>query len=244
MKRSWSRLASVGRRPHVILKLALSLDGFLDDVSDVRRVFSSAEDLAAVDRLRATCDAILVGAETIRRDRPRLMLRDRLLTDERAAQGRSPHPLKVTLSSSGELDAENPFFSAGGGHRLVYVPTANAERVGLRLGSAAEVVPIPDEQRALRSVLEHLGGRGVGRVLIDGGGRIAADVLRDNLADEARIAVAPIVLGIEGGTRVELPPEVSCALAQFSLEQLGDTLVFSGALSREAPISGSTHVPS
>ena len=59
-------------RPYVLLSVAQSLDGYIDDPSPERLTLSSPEDLDRVDEVRAGCDAIMVGAVTLRRDNPRL----------------------------------------------------------------------------------------------------------------------------------------------------------------------------
>ncbi|WP_280509945.1 RibD family protein [Nocardia farcinica] len=58
-------------RPYVLLSAAMSLDGHLDDVGPERLRLSDAADFDRVDRVRAESDAILVGAQTLRRDDPR-----------------------------------------------------------------------------------------------------------------------------------------------------------------------------
>ena len=55
-------------RPKVILKTAVSLDGFMDDALSDRRIFSSSLDAKNVDLLRSEVDAILIGANTLRED--------------------------------------------------------------------------------------------------------------------------------------------------------------------------------
>ena len=62
-------------RPYVVLSCAVSLDGCLDGTGEDRRVLSGVADLDRVDAERAAADAILVGAGTIRRDDPRLLVR-------------------------------------------------------------------------------------------------------------------------------------------------------------------------
>ena len=74
-------------RPYVLLSAAMSADGHIDDASDRRLVLSDAVDLDRVDEVRAGCDAILVGAETIRRDNPRLRIRSADRERERVARG-------------------------------------------------------------------------------------------------------------------------------------------------------------
>ncbi len=63
------------QRPYVVLSCAISLDGCLDSTGPDRLVLSGAEDLDRVDAERSAADAILVGAGTIRRDNPRLLVR-------------------------------------------------------------------------------------------------------------------------------------------------------------------------
>src|SRR4051794_41797585 len=70
-------------RPYTLLSCCVSLDGYLDDARPERLVLSPAADLARVDAERAGCDAILVGAGTVRRDHPRLLGRS---PDHRSAR--------------------------------------------------------------------------------------------------------------------------------------------------------------
>ncbi|MBC7309298.1 MAG: dihydrofolate reductase family protein, partial [Tetrasphaera sp.] len=65
----------MGERPYTVLSCAISLDGYLDDVSGTRLVLSNQADLDRVDAVRAASDAILVGAGTVRADNPRLAVR-------------------------------------------------------------------------------------------------------------------------------------------------------------------------
>jgi 5-amino-6-(5-phosphoribosylamino)uracil reductase len=111
----------VTKRPYVLLSCAVSVDGCLDAPGPDRLVLSGAEDLDRVDGERAGCDAIMVGAGTIRRDDPRLLIRSPARRAARAAQGVPEHPAGVTLTRSGELDPHAQFFTAarpGGGHGL------------------------------------------------------------------------------------------------------------------------------
>ena len=88
-------------RPYVILSCAMSLDGYLDSQAPQRLIMSNAEDLDRVDQLRADSDAIMVGASTVRRDNPRLLVRSEERRRQRLADGRSASPMKVTVTSSG-----------------------------------------------------------------------------------------------------------------------------------------------
>jgi hypothetical protein len=101
------------RRPYVLLSCAMSLDGYVDDDTDERLVLSNSEDLDRVDAMRAECDAILVGANTIRRDNPRLMVRDAERRERRAENGLPPLPAKVAIFGHGDVDPQSRFFTDG-----------------------------------------------------------------------------------------------------------------------------------
>jgi 5-amino-6-(5-phosphoribosylamino)uracil reductase len=201
----------VAQRPYVLLSVAMSVDGCLDDASDTRLILSNDADLDRVDEVRAGCDAILVGAGTVRRDNPALLVRSPARRDARAARGQPRSPARVTLTGRGDLDPGARFFTAGGGARLVYVPDGAAERVAARLGSAAaaamsagepgtvEVVAAGDPAGplgvSLPGVLADLAGRGVQRLMVEGGGTVLTQFLAAGLADELHLAVAPVFVG-------------------------------------------------
>ena len=80
-----------------------------------------------VDEVRAGCDAIMVGAGTIRSDNPRLLVRSGQRRERRAAAGLPPSPAKVTITASGELDPSGRFFADDGTQKLVYAPEPAAD---------------------------------------------------------------------------------------------------------------------
>jgi 5-amino-6-(5-phosphoribosylamino)uracil reductase len=98
----------------------MSVDGYIDDIRDDRLMLSNNADFDRVDEVRASVGAILVGANTIRRNNPRLLIRSVERRQERVRRGLAPHPIKVTLTGSGDLNAEARFFSAGDSEKLVY----------------------------------------------------------------------------------------------------------------------------
>ncbi|REF37884.1 RibD family protein [Thermasporomyces composti] len=183
-----------GRRPYVVASCAMSVDGLIDDASDRRLVLSNDADLDRVDQVRAECDAILVGAETVRRDNPRLLVRSARRRRLRREEGRPDSPLKVTLTRSGDLDPAARFFTEGGAETLVYAASAAYTRTRDRLGSVTTVVdagssPEPDE------VLADLWARGVRRLLVEGGERVHTAFLTADLVDELHLVIAPCFVG-------------------------------------------------
>jgi 5-amino-6-(5-phosphoribosylamino)uracil reductase len=193
-------------RPYVLLSAATSVDGCLDDTSDTRLILSNDADLDRVDEVRAASDAIMVGAGTIRRDNPALLVRSQARRDGRVARGLPPSPARVTLTGAGEIDPAARFFTAGDGVRLVYTPGAAAGRVRERLrGAAAEVVGAGDPLD-LEVVLADLAARGVRRLMVEGGGTVHAQFLSAGLADELHLAIAPIFVGDPAAPRIAGAP--------------------------------------
>jgi 5-amino-6-(5-phosphoribosylamino)uracil reductase len=237
----------VPRRPYTLLSCAVSVDGCLDDASADRLILSGPEDLDEVDELRAAADAILVGAGTIRADDPRLLVRDPARVARRQAAGLPPHPLRVTLTATGDLDLAARFF-AGPGTPLVYCATQVATAVRARLGAAAVVIDAGDPP-SLRAVFDDLHSeRTVATLLVEGGSRILRDALADDLADELRLAVAPYFVGDPAAPRFGLPaayPHTAAApMALAAARRLGDVAVVHYSLgARERPPALPPFVP-
>ncbi|MFF8191297.1 dihydrofolate reductase family protein [Streptomyces bobili] len=181
--------------PYVLLSAAVSLDGYLDDTGPDRLLLSGPADFDRVDEVRASVDAILVGAGTIRADNPRLLVNSPVRRAARVAAGKPEYPLKVTVSGTGELDPGARFWHTGG-DKVLYTTDAGADRArALGLGGAAGVVPL-GPGLDWRRLLEHLHDvRGVRRLMVEGGGTVHTQLLQAGLADELQLVMAPLFVG-------------------------------------------------
>jgi 5-amino-6-(5-phosphoribosylamino)uracil reductase len=229
-------------RPYTLLSCAVSVDGCLDDAAPERLVLSGPEDLDEVDQLRAAVDAIFVGAGTIRADNPRLLVRDPARVVRRMAAGLPPHPLRVTITTTGDLDPAAHFFAARGGAALVYCATPALAAAQARLGEIATVIDAGDLP-SLERVFEDLHSeRKVATLLIEGGARILRDALVNDLADELRLAVAPFFVGDPAAPRFGLPSDYPHApanpMALADLRRLGEVAVLHYWLNGRARPSG------
>ncbi len=191
-------------RPYVVLSVAVSLDGYIDDASPERLLLSNDEDFDRVDSVRAGVDAILVGASTIRADNPRLMVRSEERRAKRVAEGQPESPVKVTITASGDLDPEAKFFGTGAIDKLVYTTTAAVRGLSERMGSAATVVGLGDDVPAVK-VLGDLAERGVGRLMVEGGGTMHTMFLSAGLVDELHVVFAPFFVGDASAPRFVNP---------------------------------------
>lgn len=191
----------------VTLSFATTSDGFLDDTSTQRLVISTPEDWAAVGRLRARCDAIFVGAETLRRDNPALIPHDESVRARRTTNGLRPDWTKVTLTASGRLDPSLRFFTEGDAERYVFSP----EDIPALLNVATVISA--DGPLTARFIVTELEKRGVGHLLVEGGAHVLRMFLDERMADEVRMAVNPaLTLGDAGYARFDFRPaaDVAC----------------------------------
>jgi 5-amino-6-(5-phosphoribosylamino)uracil reductase len=172
----------------------MSIDGYLDDATDERLLLSNDADVDRVDAVRAGCDAILVGANTIRQDNPRLLVRSPALRDARTARGLPPSPTKVTLTAHGDLEPTAAFFTAGDVDKLVYCASPAVDKARGRLDGRATVLDAGDPVD-LAALLADLAGRGVGRLMVEGGSSMHTRFLTAGLADEAHLVIAPFFVG-------------------------------------------------
>jgi 5-amino-6-(5-phosphoribosylamino)uracil reductase len=172
----------------------MSIDGYVDTADEERLLLSNDADFDRVDAVRAGCDAILVGAATVRSDNPRLLVRSPQRRAERVASGHRPNPLKVTVTSSCDLDPEAKFFTAGDVDKLVYCASASLDRAAEKLGDVATVIDGGDPVD-LRRVTADLHDRGVRRLMVEGGGTMHTQFLTEGLVDELQLVVAPFFVG-------------------------------------------------
>jgi len=220
-------------RPYTLLSCSVSIDGYLGAATP-RLALSNDADFDRVDAVRASCDAILVGAGTVRSDNPRLLVRSQARRDERTARGLAPSPMKITVTGRAELDARADFFTTGDAEKLVYCTSPRVADARSRLGTVATVVD-GGQPVQMRTVSEDLAARGVRRLMVEGGGNVHTQFLSDDLADELQLVVAPIFVGDSRATRFvsdgRFPwnPDRRAALA--AVRQIGDVVLLRYALS-------------
>ena len=180
------------RRPFVILKLASSLDGRIATAGGESRWITGPEARAAVHRLRARVDAIVVGSGTALADDPELTAR---------AGGRVVHrPVRVVVDSRLRVPASAKLHRGGaGGSWVLCAPRASARRrraleaVGARLLQ----VPLRAGHLDLAPALRRLAREGLSEILVEGGGGLAAALIRGGLVDEEAVAAGAIEEGEE-----------------------------------------------
>jgi len=206
----------------VLGRIAQSLDGRIATESGMSFWISGREDILHTHRLRALCDAIVVGAGTVRADDP-------LLTT-RLCEG--PSPVRVVIDTDRRLDEHHRVFQ-GPPETLLLA----ADDIGgpARLGRA-EVLHLPRAPSgssgggglSIPAVIAALAGRGLCRIFVEGGGITVSRFLAAACLDRLHVTVAPLLLG-SGIPAFTLPgiarPEDGLRL-DWTVHHLGDDLLF------------------
>lgn len=187
----------VHRTPWITLKAAMSLDGKIADAFGESKWITSPEARTWAMRLRKASDAILVGINTVIADDPALTVRSRR-NGRDAEQGR----LRIVLDPRARtpLNARLLRDDFAAKTRVVVTSTAPRSRVKALQAKVsvieAPTASIPDAKGIdLSWLMKHLGGSGVTRILVEGGGETHAGFLTQGLAHEVAFFYAPKVLG-------------------------------------------------
>ncbi len=224
--------------PYVILKSAMSIDGYIDDSSGERLLLSNEADFERLDQVRSECDAILVGAGTLRTDNPSLLIKSSERQKYRVERKLSAEPMKVTVTLSGSLSQESRFFTTGEGKKMVYCPKNLADKLMSELAGRPSTDICGLENLSLEAILNDLAERGIKKLLVEGGTRIATSFLAANLVDELQVTIAPFFVADAKAPRLSNPqsyphsPKNPMHLSK--LEQLGDVVLLTYMLTRDS----------
>jgi diaminohydroxyphosphoribosylaminopyrimidine deaminase/5-amino-6-(5-phosphoribosylamino)uracil reductase len=205
------------KRPHVILKLALSADGKIAAVGHKPVAISGEAARARVHLLRAQCDAILVGIGTVLADDPLLTCR------LPGMEARSP--VRVVLDRSLRLPGSSKLVHSARETPLWVMTSSLAEApAATKLGAAGALVirvattTMPTPGLDLSVVLRALAEKGITRLLVEGGGRVASSFVSSGLVDEVWLLRGPDAIGADGVAALDaLPLSVLTGSPAFKL---------------------------
>jgi diaminohydroxyphosphoribosylaminopyrimidine deaminase/5-amino-6-(5-phosphoribosylamino)uracil reductase len=191
-------------RPFVRVKLAMSLDGRTALADGSSRWITGEPARADVQRWRARSSAVLTGAGTVVADDPRLDVR---LPESGGAVPRR-QPLRVVLDARLRTPPQARLFTVGGEvlilTGLASLDEARAAALSER-GARVETLPASEDRLELPAVLERLGELEMNEVLVEAGPTLAGELIRQDLADELLLYVAPKVLGPTARALLEIP---------------------------------------
>jgi diaminohydroxyphosphoribosylaminopyrimidine deaminase / 5-amino-6-(5-phosphoribosylamino)uracil reductase len=230
--RAWLTAIREGR-PHVTLKAAATLDGKIADVHGGSKWITGEAARAHAHRLRAECDAIVVGVTTALRDDPALTVR--------LGEPWPRQPYRVVLDTTARLAPDARLIQAGTPARALIAvgPDAPAARVTAleRAGAIVLRTATRDGRVDVVALLAALAEREVRAVLLEGGGETHDAFLEAGVVDRVALFVAPLLLGgraapgVLGGAGRELKSAVH--LGPLSVTPLGDDLLLEADVQRE-----------
>ncbi|MDV2480600.1 2,5-diamino-6-(ribosylamino)-4(3H)-pyrimidinone 5'-phosphate reductase [Methanoculleus sp. Wushi-C6] len=184
-------------RPFVFVNIAMSADGKISTRERRQVRISGKEDFSRVDRIKAESDAIMVGIGTVLADNPSLTVKSPDLRAERRAAGRDEHPIRVVVDSRGRIPLDSDILHKGTGRRIVAVSKQAPPEKLEALEEYATVIVAGEETVDLTALLEELHRRGVGRLMVEGGGTLIGALFARGLVDELQTFVGNIVIGGE-----------------------------------------------
>ena len=212
------------QRPLGILKYAMTLDGKIATNTGHSSWVTGSAARAEVHKLRATCDAVVVGGNTVRQDNPRL-----------TTHGHSPHnPRRIVMSQCLELPDQANLWQVQTAPTLIFTsPEAEPDRIQRLRDQGVEVTVLAALTPA--AVTRHLYQLGCSSVLWECGGTLAAAALKDGVIDQIWAFIAPKLIGgkIAPGPIGDLGLEQmdqAIPLANLSVQPIGEDWLIRGEI--------------
>ena len=217
------------KKPFVILKSAISLDGKIATSSGDSKWISSPLSRQLTHHIRDRVDAIMVGAGTVLQDDPLLTTRLR--------NKKGKHPIRVILDNNNLISLHQKVFRNTSSERVIYVTSekisASREKQLRRMGVE---VCIMKEKRGgvnLPQLMKYLGNQEITSLLVEGGSALSASAMREKIVDKIMFFVAPIIIGGKqcvvaghGATRLK----DAWTIKHLTVEQIGKDFLFEGYL--------------
>jgi 2,5-diamino-6-(ribosylamino)-4(3H)-pyrimidinone 5'-phosphate reductase len=182
-------------RPYVVVNIAMSADGKISTRERRQVRISGAQDFTRVDRLKAGCDAVMVGIGTVLADDPSLTVKSEECREYRRKKGWDEHPVRIVVDSSGRIPPEASILHKGEGKRVVAVSKrADAGKISL-LKKKATVIVAGEDEVDLCALMNELGAMGILRVMVEGGGTLIAGLIEAGLVNEIFTFIGNIIIG-------------------------------------------------
>jgi riboflavin-specific deaminase-like protein len=206
--------------------LATSVDGKIATSSREFFPIGTPEDRRMMQVLRRKSDVVVFGASSLR------TFRKPCIVYGPAAQGLKKQPANAVLSSKLEgISPAWPFFTRPGFHRILFVSAQAPKKTLVRFEKSCEIITLQKPSAKLstaKNVLRELETRGYRKALVEGGGNVMWDFVRDNLIDEYYVTLTPrLIGGTEAPTLVDgqgFSPAQVLNLKLARCKKIGDEL--------------------
>lgn len=202
----------------VVGHLGQSLDGFIATCSGDSNFVTGRENIRHLHRMRALCDAVIVGAGTVASDDPQLTTR--------LVEG--PNPLRVVLDPRRRLRDDHKLFTDGAAPTLRVVCEDSGRATPADGSQELVIASLPDGRLDLPALLRALAARGCHRVFVEGGGETVSSFLATGLLDRLHIAIAPLIIG-SGRPAIRLAERTrlgDCLRPSARIYRMGDDVLY------------------
>jgi len=182
-------------RPYVIVNIAMSADGKTSTCEHRQVRISGVQDFSRVDRLKAGCDAVMVGIGTVLSDDPSLTVKSEECRNYRRKKGWDDHPVRIVVDSGGRIPPDASILHRGEGKRVIAVSgRADATKIS-ELEKKAIIIAAGENKVDLCVLMSELGAMGIHRVLVEGGGTLIAGLITAGLVNEIYTFIGNIIIG-------------------------------------------------
>ena len=172
--------------PKIILSAAISIDGKIATSSGDSKL-SSKKDLIRLHKLRSQVDAILVGKNTVNQDDPLLTVR----------YSNGKNPIRIILDSHGTISDESKILKTSNKVKTIIVVSKKITKKNLQKLKTfpVEIIIIGENQINVKTLIKNLVKKRIKTILLEGGGTINWEFIKNNLVDEFYITITPFILG-------------------------------------------------
>lgn len=176
----------VKSRPWVILSAAMSLDGKIASKNGDSKL-SSKKDKIRVHKLRSKIDAILVGSNTIKRDNPVLTVR----------YVKGKNPIRIVLDSKGTISSKSKIIKTSKKIPTIIAVSKKAPKKNIQnlKKHSIEVIVAGENHVNIKNLLKKLSMKKIKTLLVEGGGNVNWEFIKEGLVDEIIVTVSPYLLG-------------------------------------------------
>lgn len=204
-------------RPITVGHLGQSLDGFIATHTGDSQFVTGGGNIVHLHRMRALCDAVVVGAGTVAADDPQLTTR----------HVSGPHPLRVIYDPGRRLAPTFKLFTDGAAPTLYVCEQSRLPPGETQVGDAT-AIGIAEGPGGVAELLALLRARGCARVFVEGGGVTVSAFLEANLLDRLQLAIAPVLIG-DGRPAIRLTPQArlrDCLRPGYRVFRMGGDVLF------------------
>jgi 2,5-diamino-6-(ribosylamino)-4(3H)-pyrimidinone 5'-phosphate reductase len=200
-------------KPYIILSAAISLDGKIATKTGDSKL-SSHQDFIRLHKLRSTVDGILVGKNTVMRDDPMLTVR----------YVKGKNPIRIILDSKGEISSKSKILQTSYEFPTVIAVSKQISKSNLEKLSKfpIEVIITGENSVNIKSLLKKLSKKKITTILVEGGGSINWEFIKQNLFDELVLTISPYLIGgndavsfVQGSVVSKIPESPNLRLKSF-----------------------------